>query len=119
MAIGADDSEVRLGVKDYLAWSASELSQWSQVMRLDVPVSVRAIALGEVEAADSAGGAVVALSVPSESRIAFGAAMPAVPLSFFTGFQSFREFLAGRLVDGFASLDEDPVQVQEPVQVAK
>ena len=51
MAVGAHDREVHLGVKDDLAGLASELGQGGQMMRLDVPLTVRAIALAEVKAA--------------------------------------------------------------------
>jgi hypothetical protein len=64
------------------------------MMRLDISITVGAIALGEVEAADGAGCAVVSLGVPSELGIAFSAAMPAVPLCFFTGSHAVRELLA-------------------------
>ena len=94
MAVGADDGEVCLGIKDNLAGPASELGQWGQMVCLDVPLTVRAIALAEVEAADRAGRTVVALGVLSESRIAFGPTMPAVPLRFLTGLHAFRELLA-------------------------
>jgi hypothetical protein len=94
MAVGADDGEVCLGVEDDLAGLPSECSQWGQMMRLDVPLTVRAVALGEVEAADRAGRTVVALGVAGQPGIAFGSPMPAVSLCFLPGLNAFRELFA-------------------------
>ena len=95
VTISADDRKVCLGVENDLARLASELSKWGQVMRLDVSLTVRAVAFAEVKAADRARRAVVALGVPSEPGVAFGPPVPAKPLCFLTGLYSIRELLAG------------------------
>ena len=54
VAIGADNGEVSLGVKDHLARPTSELSQRCEVMSLDIPLTVRTIPPREVKAAYTA-----------------------------------------------------------------